>query len=85
MSDVAFVANPYSSIERMYSVLNVEKKKEVYDFLCFLVSQSTEITKPLSPKDSYSQGFFELFGSCTDNSFVEPEDHIAELSEDELF
>ena len=88
MSDMAYMAQTKLSFENvatMYSALNEEKQKEVYDFLSFLFSQNIQTKKPLSPKDSYSAVFFDLFGSCTDESFVEPKDCVDELREDELF
>ncbi|MBP5176513.1 MAG: hypothetical protein ILP07_11475 [Treponema sp.] len=90
MGDMAFMTTTktYSSFENManmYASLNAEKQREVYDFLSFLVSQTADAKKPASPVDSYSKGFFDLFGSCTDDSFVEPNDCVAELREDELF
>ena len=90
MSDMPFMTttNPCSSFENManmYASLNAEKQKEVYDFICFLVSQNAEVKKNVSPVDSYSKGFFDLFGSCTDDLFEEPKDCVAELREDELF
>ena len=75
----------FENMANMYASLNAEKQKEVYDFICFLVSQNAEVKKNASPVDSYSKGFFDLFGSCTDDSFEEPKDCVAELREDELF
>ena len=90
MSDIAFMTTrkTYSSFENMasmYASLNAEKQKEAYDFISFSVSQMPTKKKASSPKDSYSKGFFDLFGSCTDDSFEEPKDCVAELREDELF
>ena len=77
---------PYATIENMYTSLTTEKQREVYDFLCFLVAQTngTQSAQP-SPIESYSEGFFDLFGSCTDETFVEPQDFVATINEDELF
>ena len=74
---------PYAVIEDMYSTLTLEKQKEVYDFLCYLVSDRAEKTKK-SPKSSYHNGFFELFGSNTDFP-EETEDNPPVLDAEELF
>ncbi len=82
MSDFAVMTQtkPYTAFEKvasMYASLNAEKQKEVYDFLSFLVSQNAKVKKNISPVDSYSKGFFDLFGTCKDDSFVEPNDCVA--------
>lgn len=77
---------PFAAIENIYAGLTEEKQKEAYDFICFLASRKPVSTdRASSPKDSYSPGFFALFGSCRDESFVEPQDFAATVNEDELF
>ena len=77
---------PFDVLEDIYAGLTEEKQKEAYDFICFLASRSSFAgTRPVSPKDSYSPGFFSLFGSCKDETFVEPQDFAATINEDELF
>ena len=76
---------PYTVIEKMYSSLSLEKQKEVYDFIRFLlfIDKSKNVVNDI--RSSYSEGFFDLFGSCDDDSFVEPKDMVAVDCEDELF
>lgn len=74
---------PYAVIENMYSSLSLEKQKEVYDYLCFLISQNSK-SRASSPEQSYHKGFFNLFGS--NNDFAnEAVDLKPELDEEELF
>lgn len=74
---------PYAVIENMYSSLTIEKQKEVYDYLCFLVSTDKK-NEVVSPESSYHKGFFDLFGINSDFP-EEPVDMPPALNEDELF
>lgn len=74
---------PYALVEDMYNSLTLEKQKEVYDFLCFLLS-SNKKAHASSPKESYHKGFFELFGSNPDFPST-PEDMPPVLNAEELF
>ena len=76
---------PYSAIEKMYTALTLDKQREVFDFLCFLTAQNAAPKQKTTPKESYSAGFFDLFGACSDETFVAPPDEAALLNEDELF
>ncbi len=60
---------PYAVIEKMYSSLSLKKQKETVKDI----------------HNSYHEGFFNLFGCCDDDSFVEPEDMVAVDCEDDLF
>lgn len=48
---------PYTVIQNMYDSLTVEKQKEVYDFICFLVSTSKDSDdEALEDKLDYEAG-----------------------------
>ena len=76
---------PYAVIEKMYSSLSLERQKEVYDFISFLMFFEKQKEAVNDSRNSYHKGFFDLFGCCDDDSFVEPEDMVAVDCEDELF
>ena len=44
---------PYAVIQNMYDSLTAEKQKEVYDFICFLVSTSKDTEESLEDKEDY--------------------------------
>ena len=56
---------PYAMIENMYNSLTIEKQRDVYDYLCFLVSRNSK-KEAVPPERAYHKGFFDLFGSNAD-------------------
>ena len=69
---------PYSAIEKMYTALTLDKQREVFDFLCFLTAQNAAPKQKTTPKESYSAGFFDLFGimqHAADLGWTYPENH----------
>lgn len=76
---------PYKVIEDLYGALTVREQKEVYDFLCFLVSRRNNPLHSPAQVGQYSKGFFSIFGSLDDPSFEEPQDEELYEREDELF
>ena len=76
---------PFYKVKNMFDTLTPEKQKEAYDFICFLIHTQDENLEFASSREAYSEGFFELFGRCKDETFVEPDDFPPSELEDELF
>ena len=82
---------PYDAIERAIPTMSYEEQISLLSVLMeALKSRISNLQSQISQKkvdytDSYPKGYFDLFGSINDPSFVEPEELSWELESKKEF
>ena len=78
----------YEAIAKEAANLSQSDKIALIAYLSNMLNAQNMANKDTRPKDyrhTYPKGFFDLFGSVDDPSFVEPEDIPIELDGDVIF
>lgn len=66
---------PYAVLEKKIKALPESYFEEISAYLDFLqFKEQSEKAKKIDPKDTYSEGFFDLFGSDPDFDLEEPKE-----------
>lgn len=71
---------PYAVLERKIKALPESYFEEISAYLDFLqFKENSNKNQKIDPKDTYSEGFFDLFGSDPDFDLEEPQELPIEI------
>ena len=77
----------YQAILNETKNLSYEEQLSLISYLANLLKSKNEEKQAetkVNYKNLYPEGYFDLFGSIADETFVEPEDIVPQLNEDEI-